>query len=388
MIHTTEKPIISFDTAQLEAEFDSIAQKGIDQRVFPGCTVGAILNGKWVNTYQGGHVYEECLCPVARDSFYDVASITKPIAALVLMILIKKQRITLADKVCHYLPSFKNAGKAGKEMRIRHLLTSCVRLQYPQWANSATKKGIHSLPEEDRLKAVLESSLVDFPGYTFNYNNITSLLIGFIVEKVAKMSLEMFIVENLFKPFDLQEFLCFKPLLKGIAPEQIAPTHKDDRGLDKPGEVFDPLAHSFGDRPTAPSGIFATLSGMLGLSEAIITYGHDLIGENFDRLTINQVGNLINPMTGKTARWSLGFDLFAPDYLPEFPDLHKHAFLMTGSTGCIWVMIPKWSFAFVHLSNAVYEQCAEKDEDGHMPIYHVRKDLLRAALKEVPEARG
>ena len=82
----------------------------LDDAVARGEIPGAILmvrkEGKETVYLESGYADIEAKKPVSRDSIYRLYSMSKPITATAVMILVERGLIDLADPVCRYLPGF------------------------------------------------------------------------------------------------------------------------------------------------------------------------------------------------------------------------------------------------------------------------------------------
>ena len=82
----------------------------LDDAVARGEIPGAILmvrkEGKDTVYLGSGYADIEAKKPVSRDSIYRLYSMSKPITATAVMILVERGLIDLADPVCRYLPGF------------------------------------------------------------------------------------------------------------------------------------------------------------------------------------------------------------------------------------------------------------------------------------------
>ena len=147
------------------------------------------------------------------DSIFQIASMTKPVTSVAIMMLMEQGRLKLDDPVSKYLDGYdklqviatfneKDATyqtrPAKNVMTIRHLLSHTSGIGYSftnpiEFALVAkTKKGEWELP------------LLDEPGTKFNYSSSTRVL-GFIVEKVTGTSLEAWYQEHIFTPLGMNE---------------------------------------------------------------------------------------------------------------------------------------------------------------------------------------
>ena len=110
------------------AEIDRIANQVISQEMAPGLQVLVAREGKVIfQKSYGFHTYEK-LQLVKSTDIYDLASLTKILATLpLLMELEEKGKIELDDKLSHILPEYRNSNK--KKLTLKELLSHHSRLQ-------------------------------------------------------------------------------------------------------------------------------------------------------------------------------------------------------------------------------------------------------------------
>ncbi len=145
------------------------------------------------------------------NAIFSIASMTKPITSVGIMILFEEGKLKLDDPVSQYLPGFdrlqvitkfdeKDATyqtrPAKRPMTIRHLLTHTSGIAYG-----------FSNPIEYRLTEVTnkdewELPLVNDPGDKWNYGPSTAVL-GMIIEKIAGESLEDYFQQRIFRPLGM-----------------------------------------------------------------------------------------------------------------------------------------------------------------------------------------
>jgi len=145
------------------------------------------------------------------NSIFNIASMTKPVTSVAIMMLAEQGRLKIDDPVSKYLDGYDtlqviskfNAADGTYETRpaktvmtIKHLLAHTSGIGY-SFTNpieyalvNKTKKGEWELP------------LLDDPGTKFNYSASTRVL-GFIVEKVTGSPLEPWYQEHIFKPLGM-----------------------------------------------------------------------------------------------------------------------------------------------------------------------------------------
>jgi methyl acetate hydrolase len=145
------------------------------------------------------------------NAIFSIASMTKPVTSVAIMMLFEEGKLKLDDPVSKYLPGFDNLRVITKfnekdatyetrpakgTMTIRHLLTHTSGIGYgftnpiEYRLTQATKKGEWELP------------LLSDPGEKWNYSASTRVL-GMIVEKITGMPLEAWYQQRIFKPLGM-----------------------------------------------------------------------------------------------------------------------------------------------------------------------------------------
>jgi methyl acetate hydrolase len=145
------------------------------------------------------------------NAIFSIASMTKPVTSVAIMILFEEGKLKLDDPVSKYLTGFDNlqvitkfnekdatyeSRPAKRPMTIRHLLTHTSGIAYGAFnpieyrLKEATKKDEWELP------------LVNDPGDKWNYGPSTVVL-GKIVEKITGVSLEDYFQQRIFVPLGM-----------------------------------------------------------------------------------------------------------------------------------------------------------------------------------------
>ncbi|MDX1271736.1 glycoside hydrolase family 3 N-terminal domain-containing protein [Bizionia paragorgiae] len=134
---------VGMDSEKLK-KIDSIAHYAVNQKMTPGIQILVARKGKVIyNKNFGKHTYEGNT-PVESDDIYDVASLTKIVATLPLLMQLEEQGIVSLDtKLSEILPYYKNSNK--KNMTIKKMLSHYAQLKpwipfYYATLDSITKK--------------------------------------------------------------------------------------------------------------------------------------------------------------------------------------------------------------------------------------------------------
>src|SRR5262245_18874912 len=104
----------------------------VDRREVGGIVTLVARDGKTVDLHASGFQEVEKKTPMRTDTIFRVASMTKPITSVAIMMLYEEGKLQLTDSVTRFIPAFKGqrvAGEGGetvparREINIRDLLT-------------------------------------------------------------------------------------------------------------------------------------------------------------------------------------------------------------------------------------------------------------------------
>src|ERR1700680_280219 len=147
---------------------NQMVQRRIDAGEMSGAVTIVARKGKVVHLEAQGLMDVESKKPMAKDTMFRVASMTKPVTGLAIMMMIEEGKVRLTDRVSRYIPEFRGmkvavalpAGRgaapapqfytvpAEREITVRDLLTHVSGLASGTMSNSATQK-LNRRPEEN-----------------------------------------------------------------------------------------------------------------------------------------------------------------------------------------------------------------------------------------------
>jgi len=168
-----------------------------DRKDSPGCAVGVSQGGKVVLTRSYGMSSIELGVPIAVDSVFPAASISKQFTAMSILLLAKHGKLSLDDPIQKFVAGMR---EYDTPITVRHLMnhTSGLRDGFglEGWAS----------PREDgdrneRIAWFLSRQrALNFPtGSRYQYNNGAYNLLGIVVKRVSGQSLREFAEANIFK---------------------------------------------------------------------------------------------------------------------------------------------------------------------------------------------
>ncbi len=330
---------VGLDASRL-ARIDGAVQKAIARKEIPGAVVLIGRRGKiaFVKTY-GQRAVEPNPEPMTRDTLFDMASLTKPMAtATAIMLLIERGQIRLSDPVSKYIPGYSANGKGRTtiEQLLRHragLIPDNALVDYLDGPEKAWQR-INALP--------LQSGLDE----KFVYSDVGFLVLGRIVEIVSGKPLDQFVREEIFQPLGMGRS-GYQPSKKDTA----APTEKE-KGEWLQGIVHDPRARALGG-VAGHAGLFSTADDVAIYAQTLLRgglapNGHQLLSALTVRAMTDAAG------TPSHERRGLGWDVDTSYSAPRGSLFGPNGYGHTGFTGTSLWVDPETDTFVVILSNRLH----------------------------------
>lgn len=246
---------------------DAIVTEEIEQGHIPGAVVLVGRPGKTLyHKAFGLAVSEPYREKMSRDTVFDIASLTKPVAtAASIMILLDKGNIGLDDLVGKYIPSFASNGK--EQVLIRHLLTHSSGL--PAYTGAAELEESFGNPcPEKVIEKICSLEALSEPGEETRYSCLGYITLAKIVEVVSGKGVDQFSLENLFGPLGMNRTAYNPP---ASWTKRIAGTEIVDGTLLR-GTVHDPLARLAGG-VSGNAGLFSTARDLSAYCSMLLNHG-------------------------------------------------------------------------------------------------------------------
>ena len=307
---------------RLDAAMDEWVKKGY----MNGGAALIIRNGKIAYYKASGYDDLDTKSTLQKDGIFRIASQTKAITSVAIMMLFDEGKLLLSDPVSQYIPSFKKQSvlvtlnpdttyttvPAKREVTIKDLLTHTSGLGYAQIGS----KEANSIYEKSKLTAGIGVSnetlltamtrlgtlpLMHQPGEKWTYG-LNNDLLGSLVELISGVSLDEFFRTRIFEPLGMKDTYFTIPQAKASRLVNLY-TEKSDGTLVKAGTnmLNGPVTANY---PLVKTSYY---SGGAGLSSTLYDYaiflqmllnngeynGKRLLGRNTVRMmTTNQIGDL------------------------------------------------------------------------------------------------
>ncbi len=255
---------------------------GISEGVFPGAVLLVSQAGRIVfhKAYGFANVFNKR--PMKRKTFFDLASLTKPLATtLALMELVRQKCLALDQKLATLLPVFADTDKGS--ITIEQLLAHHGGLPdyRPYYLDIC-----HRPPVERRtylIERLVQEPLVHPVGQQALYSDLGFMVLQEAVEAACRKPMNFFVREQIYRPLEI-DTLFFCGADKPKAPKRFAATEMCSwRGMLLEGVVHDENAYAVGG-VAGHSGLFGNAAGVHVLLDALYaTYVNKREGVPFDR---------------------------------------------------------------------------------------------------------
>lgn len=196
-----------------------------------GDITGAVMlvarRGQLVYLDVAGTMDKEGKKPMRRDSVFRLASMTKPVIGVAVMMMLEEGKLRLDDPIWKFIPEFKNqrvavleqAGSQGnppkfhtvpaeRDITVKDLLTHTSGLSSGPMGQSEVRK-VRRQPHETLADYIprLGSTPLEFqPGTRWMYSPSDGIdVLARVVEIVSGTPLNLFLKQRLFDPLDMPE---------------------------------------------------------------------------------------------------------------------------------------------------------------------------------------
>jgi CubicO group peptidase (beta-lactamase class C family) len=181
----------------------------VDQGTLPGAVTLVARHGVVARLDAVGYQNLAEKKPMRTDSIFQIMSMTKPVTAVGIMMLMEEGRLALSDPVEKYLPEFRPLKRTWRPITIRDLLTHTSGVNTPEMIRNIMSTLDLRLAEAVSYYA--QAPLEFEPGTQWKYSNAGIAVLGRILEVVAGQPYERFIGERILRPLGMKDSFFFPP---------------------------------------------------------------------------------------------------------------------------------------------------------------------------------
>jgi CubicO group peptidase (beta-lactamase class C family) len=232
---------------------DRAVQQSISNGEIAGAVALVVRGGEIVYHKPFGHADLASRTPMRTDAIFRIASMTKAVTTVAVMMLYEEGRFLLDDPVTEFIPAFAEpqvivtdgdgritgARPAQREIRIIDLLTHTSGIGYP-FIPSALQQSYRDAGVIDGLTVANRTlgenieklaglPLLFDPGSDFAYGLSTDVL-GYLVEIVSGQPLDRFFADRIFGPLGMHDTYFYLPESKAGRLVTLY-AHVEGRGL-------------------------------------------------------------------------------------------------------------------------------------------------------------
>jgi CubicO group peptidase (beta-lactamase class C family) len=328
-------------SAERLQRLDKVLQSYVEQDQLPGSVVLVAKGGKIAHFKSFGWLDKEAKIPLENDSMFRIASQTKAITSVAIMILQERAQLLISDPVSKYLPEFAQTTvaeddgeggytvvKAQRPITLRDLLTHSAGIGYgfgparTEW-ESANIQGWYfsnrDEPVRTTIKRVAALPQNAQPGEAFVYGYNTDIL-GAVIEVVSRKSLEQFFVDEIFSPLEMKDTSFYLPTDK---VERLAVVYSaTDEGIARaptPGSSIGAAYIGQGHYVNGPRKSFSGGAGLISTAEDYFKFLQMLLNDgefngqrilsrkSVELMTVDHISAIKFPMPG--VGFGLGFSV-------------------------------------------------------------------------------
>ncbi|HEX2191247.1 MAG TPA: serine hydrolase domain-containing protein, partial [Longimicrobiaceae bacterium] len=310
----------------------------------PGIAVGVARDGREVFSRQYGLADLATRRPIDAATPFYLASVSKPLTALAVQLLVRDGRLRYDDSVARLLPEL-----AGIDPRItvHHLLAHTSGLRdYYEHVDFSSFRG---LSDSSVLALVRAHPEVRFaPGSRFDYTNTEYALLSRIVARRSGRPLSEFLARRVFEPLGMGGTLVYDDTTRDISRRARGYSRHGRRFLLADQDVLelpDGSRMSFAITATGAGGVFSTVGDLLRLDAALS--GTDLLGAS-EQETAFRVHARPEDQYGIPRVEGAGYGWFVSERYGTRVLWHDGSH---GGRRGIWVRVPAHGLGIVMLSN-------------------------------------
>ena len=360
--------------------------------------------------------------PMRRGTIFRLASMTKPITSVAVMMLVDEGKLRLDDPLSKHLPEFKDMTvlvptkddrdkgyrlvKAVRPITIHHLLSHTSGITYrllghPHLAKLYAEAGVSDGVVEtegsigDNVKRLAKLPLLHQPGTDWSYGLNTDVL-GRVVEVVSGKALDEFFRQRIFKPLQMHDtgFLVPKEKRSRLAALYTVDDKKTIRRVGNGKIEAGPLVYS-ATYPIADDNHY--YSGGAGLTSTAHDYGRflqmllnrgELDGkrllkpETVDQMTRNQVPDRHDDSSVQGDGFGFGFGVVTGQEKPPCPASAGSCSWSGGFHTFFWVD-PRRQLIGIILTQLFPNDHLSLQKDFQAKVYEVLDSVQRKKSRSI-----
>ncbi|NHZ40245.1 beta-lactamase family protein [Massilia sp. CCM 8693] len=358
----------------MPARLDAVIERALAERRLVGAVVLVAQDARLIYRNAAGMADREQGRPMAPDTLFRLASVSKPIVSVAALVLVAQGRLDLDAPVTAYLPYFQPTLADGTPavITIAQLMTHTAGLGYRffqeedgPYARAQVSDGMDDsgLTLRENLVRLASVPLLYPPGTQWRYSLATDVL-GAVIEQACAMPLAQAVAALVCEPLGMRDtgFGVADPRRLAQAYANASPAPRLLRGAERlafidgtagfrlaPGRALDAAAYASGG-----AGMVGSAPDLLRLLEMLRCGGAPLLPPALVRqMTGNRIGEL--PMAYWPGRgFGLGVTVLKDPRAAASPE-STGTWRMGGTYGHSWFVDPQRALSVVAFTNTALE---------------------------------
>lgn len=287
----------------------------IDRKQASGVVTLVARNGKIAAVHAEGLADIAAGRPMTKDTPFWIASMTKPMASVAVMMMVDEGKLSLDDPVGKHIPAFNNVRhKDGKPparpITLRHLLTHTSGVGAPTLDLRGGKATLAEFAD-----AVAAQPLRFEPGSKWEYGGLTNISVaGRLVEIASGQEFAAFMAERIFRPLGMADTGFWPDDARRAKISVIYKPGKDKKELEPTSVPWINARPEDKDRAPNPSGGLFSTAGDVAAFYQMLLNGGELNGKRL--LSAKAVQDMTSVHTGDLrsgfvdgSGWGLGLGI-------------------------------------------------------------------------------
>ena len=312
-IVTGQKPVSGAASDRFE-QVTAVLDKYVSAGELAGAVSLIYRHGEVAHVSARGVQDLETGTPMARDTIFGLASMTKPVTAVAVMMLVEEGKLDLDEPVDRWLPELTDPKvlsdpngpldqvyDAPRAITPRDLLRYTMGLGFPEWAGISPEAPITRAftdmrggggTADDYMRRLGALPLAYAPGERFVYHT-PSMVAGVLIERASGMGLEQLMKTRIFDPLGMPDTSFWVPAAKrprlasyyrgGEQPGTLVPVADNDTRYAAPPKF-----------PSAGGGLVSTVDDYLRFARMLLNKGEldgvrILSRESVEQMTTDQL---------------------------------------------------------------------------------------------------
>lgn len=262
------------------AAIDGYLEQAVSKTKIPGLVALVIDNENVLYSAAVGKQNVTAEIPMSMGTLFDIASMTKPVAATAIMMLVEEGKLDLDDPISKYVPEF--GGKtvistfkdedgaytthpARQEITIRNLMSHSSGLAYGFASTTVFRlNGGNAFADNEDLPLLYD------PGTAWSYATGIAIVAN-VLETITGQSLDVFLAERIFEPLGMIDTTYVVPsgnfgrvatihsmteqgLVESPVPDDVRSNVSGDHGLYSTAPDYAKFIQLFLNNGVAPDG--------------------------------------------------------------------------------------------------------------------------------------